>query len=136
MFVDSSYAFENVCEFFELDALVCSPNVFGQLFDPYISLGLEQYGILSNSCSINDVFVILLYSVLFFCASGSIMCPTSVIVFYISNCQMTGVSNFGDAMFFASKVGEGIELDFHVKDLVPKNQFLDHDEKEIDSVVS
>jgi hypothetical protein len=55
LFVDFSYVFTNV--FLKLDALVCSPNLFGQYFDPYISLGLEQYGIPPSSCSTNDVSV-------------------------------------------------------------------------------
>ncbi len=84
LFVDSSYVFENVCEFFELDVLVCNPNVFCHFFYPYISLGLEQYGIPSNSCSINDVFVHPSIFSVVFCASSSIMCPTFVNVFYIS----------------------------------------------------
>ncbi len=100
MFVDSSYVLENVCEFFELDVLICSPNVFGQFFDPYISLGLEQYGIPSNSCSIDDVFVhSSTFNVVSY-ASCSIMCPTFLIVSYILDCQMTPISNFVDAMFF------------------------------------
>ncbi len=36
---------------------------------------------------------------------------------------------------FTSKVGKGIKLNSLVKNLVPNNQLLDHDEKEIDSVV-
>jgi hypothetical protein len=83
LFVDSFYVFENVCEFFELDALVCSPNVFGQFFDPYISLGLEQYGIPSNSCFIDDVFVHSSTFSVVSCASGSIMCLTFLTVSYI-----------------------------------------------------
>ncbi len=42
LFVDYSSIFYNVYEFLELDAPICSPNVFNQYFDPYISLGLEQ----------------------------------------------------------------------------------------------
>jgi hypothetical protein len=41
LFIDSSFVSKNVCEFFELDVPICNPNVFGQYFDPYISLGLE-----------------------------------------------------------------------------------------------
>lgn len=48
---------------------------------------------------------------------------------------MIHVFNFGDAMFFGSKVGEGIELESLVKDLVPKCWFLDLDEKEVDNVI-
>jgi hypothetical protein len=41
-FVDSSFVSENISKFPELDAHVCSLNVFNQFFDPYISLGLDN----------------------------------------------------------------------------------------------
>jgi hypothetical protein len=41
LFIDSSFVSKNICEFLELEVFVCSPNVFGEYFDPYISLGLE-----------------------------------------------------------------------------------------------
>jgi hypothetical protein len=110
-------------------------SVFGQFFDPYISLGLEQYGIPSNSCSIDDVFVhSSTFNVVSY-ASCSIMCPTFFIVSYISDCQMTLISNFVDAMFFGFEVGEGIEFDSLVRDLILKIWFLDLDEKEVDNVI-
>ncbi len=86
LFVDSSSIFKNVYEFLELDAPICSPNVFGQYFDPYISLGLEQYGIPSSSYSTNDVFVHPFTFSVVSCAYGSIMCPTSIIVSCTLNC--------------------------------------------------
>jgi hypothetical protein len=41
LFIDSSFVSKYVCEFLELEVFLCSPNVFGEYFDPYISLGLE-----------------------------------------------------------------------------------------------
>jgi hypothetical protein len=41
LFIDSSFVSKNVCEFLELDVPIYNPNVFGQYFDPYISMGLE-----------------------------------------------------------------------------------------------
>jgi hypothetical protein len=46
------------------------------------------------------------------------MCPTCVTMACTSNCQMTVISNYGDPMFFLSKVEKGTKLDTHVKDLV------------------
>jgi len=51
-----------------------------------------------------------------FCASNFIMCPTFVTMFYISDCHMIFIFNFGDAMFFGFEIGEGIEFDFLIKD--------------------
>jgi hypothetical protein len=42
LFIDSSFVSKYyVCEFLELEVFLCSPNVFGEYLDPYISLGLE-----------------------------------------------------------------------------------------------
>ncbi len=134
LFVDSSLVFENVYEFLELDAFIYNPNVFGQFFYPYVSLGLEQYGIPSSSHFVDDVFVHPCTFDVVFYASSSIMCPTCVTMACTSNCQMTFISNFGDAMLSRSKVKKGKKLDTHVRDLVLKSQFLDFDEKEVDNV--
>jgi len=97
--------------------------VYGQFFYAYISLGLEQHGILSNSCSIDDVFFHSFTFNVVFCASNSIMCPTFVIMFYILDCQMTPIFNFGDAMFFGFEIGKGIKFDFLIKILFLKVDF-------------
>ncbi len=113
-------------------AHVCSPNVFGQYFDP-ISLGLEQYGIPSSSCFANDAFIHpSTFSIVSY-AFGSLMCPTSINVSCTSNCQMILVSNSSDPMLSRFEVGEGMELIYLVRDLVPKSWFLDIDEKEVDN---
>jgi hypothetical protein len=44
------------------------------------------------------------------------------------------ISNFGDAMFYGSEVQKGIKPNSLVKYLIPKSQFLDIDEKEVDNV--
>jgi hypothetical protein len=86
LFIDSSFVSKNVWDFFELDVPICSPNLFGQYFDPYISLGLEQYGISSSSCSTNDVFVHpSTFNVVSY-ASSSIMCPTSITMSCTPDC--------------------------------------------------
>ncbi len=49
------------------------------------------------------------------------MCPTFITMSYISNCQMTPISNFGDAMLFGSKAKEGIKFDSLVRDPIFKS---------------
>jgi len=41
LFIDSYFVFKYVCEFLELEVFLCNPNVFGEYFDLYISLGFE-----------------------------------------------------------------------------------------------
>jgi hypothetical protein len=43
------------------------------------------------------------------------------------------VSNSSDPMLSRFEVGEGMELIYLVRDLVPKSWFLDIDEKEVDN---
>jgi hypothetical protein len=134
LFVDFSYVFKK--KILKLDVPMCNPNVFGQYFDPYISLGLEHYGIPLNSCSTNDDLSILLHLVFFLVhLVPLIICPTFVIVCYILNCQITFDSNSGDAMLSKFETGDGTKLDPLIRDPILKSQFLDLDENEVDNLI-
>jgi len=86
---------ENVYQFHVLSPFKYNPNLFGQIFYPYISLNLDKYDIPFNSCFSIDSFmhpsminVVSSTSNFFFChtivnvsySSNSILCLTYVIV--------------------------------------------------------
>ncbi len=48
---------------------------------------------------------------------------------------MIPIFNFGDAMFFGSEIGKGIEFDFLIRDSILKSWFLDLDEKQVNNVI-
>jgi hypothetical protein len=47
---------------------------------------------------------------------------------------MIPIFNSSDPMLSRFEVGEGMDLNYLVRDLVPKSWFLDIDEKEVDNV--
>ncbi len=49
------------------------------------------------------------------------MCPTCVTMSCTTNCQMSFIFNFGDAMLFGSKAEKGTKLGTHVRDFVLKS---------------
>lgn len=88
----------------------------------------------SSSCPANDVFVHPFIFSVVSCAYGSIMYPTSIIMSYTSDCQMTFVSNSIDAMFYGFEAREEIKLNSPINAPISNNQFLDIGEKEVDNV--
>jgi len=85
LFINSCSVIENVSQFHVLSPLKCNPNLFGQIFYPYISLNLDKYDIPSNSCSSIDSFMHPSMINVVSSRSNFVFCPTIVNVSYSSN---------------------------------------------------